>query len=42
MGIPSTMDEFDVNMFEIGEEPDLSICVPGDIGIFSEDHPIWR
>ena len=32
MGIPSTMDEFDVNMFEIGEGPDLSICVPGDIG----------
>ncbi len=32
MGIPSTMDEFDVNMFEIGDEPDLSICVPGDIG----------
>ena len=32
MGIPSTMDEFDVNMFEIGSEPDLSICTPGDIG----------
>ena len=34
MGIPSTMDEFDVNMFEIGDEPDLSICMPGDIGNF--------
>ena len=32
MGIPSTMDEFDVNIFEIGDEPDLSICIPGDIG----------
>ena len=32
MGIPSTMDEFDVNMFEIRSEPDLSICIPGDIG----------
>ena len=40
MGIPSTMDEFDVNMFEIGEEPDLSICVPGDIGnIFGGPSP---
>ena len=32
MGIPSTMDEFDVNIFQIGNEPDLSICIPGDIG----------
>ena len=32
MGIPSTMDEFDVNIFQIGEGPDLSICIPGDIG----------
>ncbi|MBT85958.1 MAG: hypothetical protein CMA62_00330 [Euryarchaeota archaeon] len=32
MGIPSTMDEFDVNIFQIGNEPDLSICMPGDIG----------
>ena len=26
------MDEFDVNIFQIGNEPDLSICIPGDIG----------
>tara|TARA_B100000614_G_scaffold57003_1_gene50079 strand:+ start:4781 stop:6499 length:1719 start_codon:yes stop_codon:yes gene_type:complete len=32
MGIPSTMDDFDVNIFQIGDEPDLSICIPGDIG----------
>ena len=32
MGIPSTMDEFDVNIFQIGNGPDLSICIPGDIG----------
>jgi len=32
MGIPSTMDEFDVNIFQIGNGPDLSICMPGDIG----------
>ena len=31
-GIPTTMDEFEVPMFVIGEEPILSICVPGDIG----------
>lgn len=32
MGIPSTIEEFDVPMFVIGEEPELSICTPGDIG----------
>ena len=32
MGIPSTMDDFDVNIFQIGDEPDFSICIPGDIG----------
>lgn len=32
MGIPSTLEEFDVPMFIIGNEPELSICTPGDIG----------
>ena len=32
MGIPSTLEEFDVPMFVIGNEPELSICTPGDIG----------
>jgi len=32
MGIPSTLEEFDVPMFIIGSEPELSICTPGDIG----------
>jgi len=32
MGIPSTIEEFDVPMFIIGNEPELSICTPGDIG----------
>ena len=31
-GIPTTMDDFDVPMFVIGDEPVLSICVPGSIG----------
>ena len=31
-GIPTTMDDFDVPMFVIGDEPTLSICVPGSIG----------
>ena len=32
MGIPSTLEEFDVPMFVIGNEPQLSLCTPGDIG----------
>ena len=32
MGIPSTLEDFDVPMFIIGNEPELSICTPGDIG----------
>ena len=32
MGIPSTLEEFDVPMFIIGSEPELSMCTPGDIG----------
>ena len=32
MGIPSTLEEFDVPMFIIGNEPELSICTPGDNG----------
>ncbi len=31
-GIPTTMDDFEVPMFVIGNEPSLSICVSGDIG----------
>ena len=33
MGIPSTLEEFDVPMFIIGNEPELSLCTPGDIGV---------
>jgi hypothetical protein len=33
MGIPSTLEEFDVPMFIIGSEPELSMCTPGDIGV---------
>ena len=33
MGIPSTLEEFDVPMFVIGNEPELSMCTPGDIGV---------
>ncbi|GIT75327.1 MAG: hypothetical protein Ct9H300mP30_3890 [Methanobacteriota archaeon] len=32
MGIPATLEEFDVPMFVIGSEPELSLCTPGDIG----------
>ena len=33
MGIPATLEEFDVPMFVIGSEPELSLCTPGDIGV---------
>ena len=33
MGMPSTLEEFDVPMFVIGNEPELSMCTPGDIGV---------
>ena len=32
MGIPATLEEFDVPMFVIGNDPALSMCTPGDIG----------
>ena len=33
MGIPATLEEFDVPMFVIGSDPELSLCTPGDIGV---------
>ena len=32
MGIPSTVEDFDVPMFVIDEEPELGICHAGDVG----------
>jgi len=32
MGIPSTLEDFDVPMFVIDDEPELGICHAGDIG----------
>ena len=32
MGIPSTIEDFDVPMFVIDEEPELGICQAGDVG----------
>jgi len=32
MGIPSTIEDFDVPMFVIDEEPELGICHAGDVG----------
>ena len=32
MGIPSTLEDFDVPMFVIDQNPELSICHAGDIG----------
>jgi len=32
MGIPSTLEDFDVPMFVIDENPELSICHAGDVG----------
>ena len=32
MDLPSTMEEFQVPMFEMGNQFELSICKPGDIG----------
>lgn len=32
MGIPSTIEDFDVPMFVIDDEPQLSICHAGDVG----------
>ncbi|HJL64412.1 MAG TPA: M20/M25/M40 family metallo-hydrolase [Candidatus Thalassarchaeaceae archaeon] len=32
MGIPSTLEDFDVPMFVIDNEPELEICHPGDVG----------
>ncbi len=32
MGIPSTLEDFDVPMFVIDDEPELSICHAGDVG----------
>ncbi len=32
MGIPSTIEDFDVPMFVIDDEPELSICHAGDVG----------
>ena len=33
MGIPATLEEFDVPMFVIGSDPELSLCTRGDIGV---------
>ena len=32
MGIPSTLEDFDVPMFVIDDEPELGICHAGDVG----------
>ena len=32
MNIPSTIEEFEVPMFEMGNQFELSLCTPGDIG----------
>ena len=32
MGIPSTVEDFDVPMFVVDEEPELGICHAGDVG----------
>ncbi len=32
MGIPATLEDFDVPMFVIGNDPALSMCTPGGIG----------
>ena len=32
MGVPSTLEDFDVPMFVIDDEPELGICHAGDIG----------
>ncbi len=32
MGIPSTIEDFEVPMFVIDNEPELTICNPGDVG----------
>ena len=32
MGIPSTIEDFDVPMFVIDDEPELGICHAGDVG----------
>ncbi len=40
MGIPSTLEEFTVPMFEMGNQFELSVCKPGDVGeIFAGPSP---
>lgn len=39
MGYEATLEEFDVDMFEIMSTPELGFCVPGNIPIYSSAQP---
>jgi hypothetical protein len=39
MGYQATLEEFDVPMFEIMDDPELAICLPGSVPLYTSSQP---